>query len=146
MAIVLDTTSKSVVLELVETVTNQPEYTVAYSEHTTGLFTEAGTDGTLADASETTIVSAPSASVKRIIKNITVYNPDTSTVTINLKLVNGANKRMIEKTTIPYLGTWKFTGDAAVAGPIGPIGVPGPANPAVNLYLTYVIPGASPQV
>ena len=101
MPVVLDSVNKSIIVELVESPTNQPDYVVSYIDRTTSSLTEGSGDGTLADATETTVVAAPSASTYRTVRYLSIHNTETSSsITVLVKLANSANKRIIRKAVI----------------------------------------------
>jgi len=63
-------------------------------------FTEASNDGTLNGTTPVTIVAAPAASTRRLVRTITIYNADTVSATVTVSFVSGANTRIILKTTL----------------------------------------------
>jgi hypothetical protein len=63
-------------------------------------FMEGASDGTLNGTTDVTLVSAPAASTRRLVKTIIIHNRDTIAQTITLKYVNGGNERFIGKYTL----------------------------------------------
>jgi len=63
-------------------------------------FTEGANDGTFNSTTDVTIVSAPGASTRRVIKSITVQNKDTAAVTVILLYDNNGTQRQIGKWTL----------------------------------------------
>ncbi len=58
-------------------------------------FTEGGNDGTLDGVNEVTIVAAPAAATRRLVRTITISNVDTTIVTVELRLKETANLRVL---------------------------------------------------
>lgn len=96
--------------------TTNPDYTSHWADDTGTAFTEGSLDGTLNGTSVVTVVSSPAASTRRVIKSITVNNTDTAAVTIIVKLVNGANSRVIQRVTLGVNETWTTDGTFATDG------------------------------
>lgn len=72
-------------------------------------FTESSTNGQLNGATPVTIVSAPGSNVRRLVRNITIQNADTASVTLTVKFVNNAT------TSVLWSGTLSV-GDTIVFG------------------------------
>lgn len=94
---ILDSSSKSLVIDLDATVTtNQLEFSVSYAEVTSdasGVVTgtlPSGAVGVTNNTTEVTMVSAPTAGKQRIIKSVIVYNSDTqnATVVVSIKVTS----------------------------------------------------------
>jgi hypothetical protein len=66
-------------LKLTTSSTANVDYTVSYADHTTTTFTPGNSQGTIASATTTTILTAPGASTQRQVKDITVRNRHAST-------------------------------------------------------------------
>lgn len=60
-------------------------------------FTEAVNTGLSNNTTDVTVVGSPSASTRRVVKSITVYNNDTATATVTLKYFDGTNERILIK-------------------------------------------------
>ena len=98
--ILLTTTNDS--LELVTSSTADIDWTVGYADHSTSAFTAASAQGTLASATDTTLVSAPGSGVQRQIKFISIRNRHASTantVTIQ-KDVSGTEYQITPALTL----------------------------------------------
>ena len=76
-------------------------------------FVEGGNDGTLNGVNEVVIVAAPAGATRRIVKTITIANVDTAAVTIELRLKNAANLRVMWAGTLAVGDTLIFS-DAIV--------------------------------
>jgi hypothetical protein len=98
--ILLTSTNDS--LELVTSSTADIDWTTAYADHSTSAFTPGSNQGTLASATDTTIVAAPAASTQRQVKLITIRNRHASssnTVTVQ-KDVSGTEYQMTPAVTL----------------------------------------------
>jgi len=63
-------------------------------------FVVGGNDGTLNGVNEVTLVAAPAAATRRIIRTITVSNVDTAAVVVEVRLKETANLRVIWDGTL----------------------------------------------
>ena len=109
-AIILDATDELIEGVLAGAVaTTQPDFTAHYADNDGTTFTEGSNDGTFNSTTDVTIVASPAASTRRTIKNITVYNADTASITFTLKFTNGASERIILKKTLAAAESWDFT-------------------------------------
>lgn len=108
---VLDTTTKTIKLSLVVApTTSNPEFVVAYADTNGTVFTEGSTDGVLNGTSDVIAVFAPAAGYRRIIKSFTIYNKDTVTATVNIKLDNNGVQRVITRTPLSTNETFTLDG------------------------------------
>ena len=99
--LILDSTTKTIKAVLAAVVaTTQPVFTAHYADSTASAFTEASSDGALNSTTAVEVVAAPGASTRRIIKEITVYNGDTTAVTLYLSLDNNGTNRIIVKVVL----------------------------------------------
>ena len=117
--LVLDATTKTITAVMSgAAATNNPEYTVAYADSTSSSLTEGASDGALNGTSLVTIVAAPGASTRRVIKWITIQNKDTAPVTITIAYANssGSTSRQIAKVTLAVNDTWTTDGTFDSAG------------------------------
>lgn len=109
--IVLNTTTKFVKASMAATAeTTNPDFVVAYADNTGTSFVEAVNDGALNGVSEVTLVPAPGASTRRIVKDITICNRDTRNNTITLKYDNNGTERVFAKITLAPNETWTLNG------------------------------------
>jgi hypothetical protein len=90
--------------------TTNPDFTASYADNNGTLFTEAANDGALNGTSDVTVVAAPAATYRRIIKKIFIENRDTAAVTITVKYDNNGTQRNIVKVTLNVGDTWSTDG------------------------------------
>lgn len=108
---VLDATTKTIRLSMVAAPTTaNPEFVVAYADTNGTVFTEGATDGVLNGTTDVIAVSAPAAGFRRIIKSFSIYNKDTATATINIKLDNNGVQRVITRTPLSVNETFTLDG------------------------------------
>ena len=109
--LVLDATTKSVVVAMSgAAATTNPDFTAAYADDTGSAFTEGANDGALNGTSSVTLVAAPAASTRRVVKNITIENKDTAAVTLTISYNNNSTLRTIAKVTLNVGDTWTTDG------------------------------------
>ena len=115
--LVLDTTTKSISVAMsgAATTTN-PSYITAYSDDTGTAFTEGSSDGALNGTSAVTVVSAPAASTRRLIKTIYITNIDTVANTITVSYNDNSTLRTIVKVTLQVGDTWSTDGTTDTNG------------------------------
>ena len=111
MNFILDATTKSIVAVMSgAAATTNPDFTAAYADSTGALFTEGANDGAFNGTSQVTLVSAPAASTRRVIKSLTIKNRDTAAVTITISYNNNSTLRSIAKVTLAVGDTWTADG------------------------------------
>jgi len=126
--IVLNATTKSIEALLSGAVaTNQPEFSAHYADVTSTAFTEGENDGVLNNTTAVSLVAAPAAATRRIVKEIVIYNADTAAVTVTIRINNNSNYRRIQKVTLAAGATWKLS-DGGVSTSAGSGDVVGPAS------------------
>jgi hypothetical protein len=109
--LVLDTTTKSIKAVLAGAIaTTNPDFTVAFADNTGSAFTEGANDGAFDGTNSVTIVAAPAAATRRIVKSITIENKDTAAVTVTLSYDNNATLRTVVKVTLQVGDTWTTDG------------------------------------
>jgi len=96
--------------------TTNPDFVAAWSDDTGTSFTEGATDGVLNGASQVTLVAAPAASTRRIIKTVYIENKDTAAVTITVTYNNNGTLRTIAKVTLQVADTWSTDGTTDSSG------------------------------
>jgi hypothetical protein len=117
--LVLDATTKSIVVAMsAPAATNNPDFTAAYGDSTGALFTEGANDGALNGTSPVTLVAAPAAATRRIVKSITIENKDTADVTVTVSYNNNGTLRTIAKVTLAVGDTWTTDGTFDTYGSI----------------------------
>lgn len=97
---ILDTSSKSLVIELGEAATKNPEFFESHVDHGAGSLIPGSTDGACDGTNEVTLVPAPSAGVPRQIRTINICNADSVTHTVKVNLKNGTTRRLQVKTNL----------------------------------------------
>ncbi len=101
----------------------QPDFTAHFADvdpdDSTDKFVEGSSDGTLNGVTAVTAISAPASGERRIVREITVYNADSVSVTLTVQLNNGADVRVIEKKTLSSGGRWAFSEAATSASSSG---------------------------
>lgn len=128
----LDTTSKSLTIELTGSPTTQVQWTVHYATRSGTDFTESSNDGVTNSTTPVTMIAAPSSGETISIRDITVYNADVSSVTIVIKLVNGGNSRVLYRQALDTLESWS---SLAQKGKDGAQGLTGSVSAASGLIL-----------
>lgn len=97
---ILDTTGKSITITMTgAAATTNPDYMAAWADDNGSTVTPGASDGTLNGSTPVTVVAAPAASTRRIIKEIVVYNRDSAAVTFYVKYVAGGT-RFLKKVTL----------------------------------------------
>ena len=115
--IVLDATTKSISVAMAATATTtNPSYVTAYSDDTGTAFTEGSSDGALNGTSAVTVVTAPAASTRRLIKTIYITNIDTVANTITVSYNDNSTLRTIVKVTLQVGDTWSTDGTTDTNG------------------------------
>lgn len=139
--------------------TTNPAFTAAWADDTGTAFTEGSSDGALNSTTPVTLVAAPAAATRRIVKSITIANIDTAPVTLTISYNDNSTLRTVAKVTLAVGDTWtldgtfdtngntKFAGVGATGatGPTGPTGATGPTGPTGATGATGVVnawPGA----
>lgn len=99
---ILDTTSKTIEIVLASAkTTNDCEYTADWADTASGsTFVPGGSMGTTNGTSAVTPVAAPSGSIQRHVKALTVYNADTVNTTVTVRMYDGTNRRGIVKIAL----------------------------------------------
>ena len=108
--LILDTTAKSITAVMAgAAATTNPDFTSHYADVTT-VFTEGSNDGVMNGTTPVTLVAAPSASTRRIIKAISIQNRDTAAATVTVNLVSAGGTRQIWKGILQVGDTWTLDG------------------------------------
>lgn len=109
--LVLDTADKSITAVLGATPTTNPGFVATYADATPDSFTEAANDGALNGTTAVTLVAAPSSGVRRVVKEIVIYNCDSSQVELTVAYKNSSNSRIIWKGYLASGETWALSRD-----------------------------------
>jgi len=124
--LVLDTTTKSITVAMSGApATTNPDFVTAYSDDNGTTFVEGSSDGALNGTSQVTLVSAPAASTRRLIKSIFIENRDTASVTLTVTLNSNGTLRNIAKVTLAVGDTWSTDGVTDTNGNFKGLGVSG---------------------
>jgi hypothetical protein len=124
--LVLDTTSKTITVAMSgAAATTNPSFVTAYSDDNGTTFVEGSSDGILNGTTQVTMVAAPAASTRRLIKSIFIENNDTAPVTIIVTLNNSGTLRNIQKMTLAVGDNWSIDGVFDTNGNAKTIGVSG---------------------
>ena len=108
---ILDSTTKSIVVAMSgAAATTNPDFTTAYADDNGTTFVEGSSDGALNGTNSVTLIAAPAASTRRVIKTITIENKDTAAVTVTVSLNNNSTLRTIAKVTLNVGDTWTING------------------------------------
>ena len=117
--LVLDTVNKSITVAMSgAAATTNPDFVTAYSDDNGTTFVEGSSDGALNGTSQVTLVLAPAASTRRLIKSIYIENKDTAAVTITVTLNSSSTLRTIAKVTLQVGDTWSTDGTTDTNGNI----------------------------
>ena len=109
--LVLDTTSKTITVAMSgAAATTNPSFVTAYSDDNGTTFVEGSSDGILNGTTQVTMVAAPAASTRRLIKSLFIENNDTAPVTIIVTLNNSGTLRNIQKVTLAVGDNWSTDG------------------------------------
>ena len=115
--LILDATTKSIVVAMSgAAATTNPTFVSAWSDDTGTAFTEGENDGALNGTTSVTLVAAPAASTRRLIKTIYISNTDTAAVTLTVSMNNNATLRQIVKVTLNVGDTWSTDGTTDTNG------------------------------
>lgn len=115
--LVLDATTKSITVAMATTATTtNPSFVTSYSDDTGSAFTEGSSDGVLNGSTQVTLVSAPAASTRRLVKTIYIENSDTVANTITVTYNNNGTLRNIVKVTLQVGDTWSTDGTTDTNG------------------------------
>ncbi len=110
---VLDSTSKTLEMVLGASITtNQLPVYVSYADITTTAFTPGSSDTQSNNTTAVTIVPAPAASTQRQVKSIMIYNQDTASATLTVRLKNGATLRQLVLITLQSGQTLQLSDNA----------------------------------
>ena len=109
--LVLDSTTKTIQVSMSgAAATTNPDFTAAWADNNSTNFVEGASDGALNGTSDVTVIAAPAAGYRRIIKGITIENKDTAPVTLTIKYDNNGTQRVIAKVTLSVGDTWTTDG------------------------------------
>ena len=122
--------------------TNNPQFSSHYADNDGTTFVEGSEGGELNGTTNVTLVTAPAASTRRIVKSIALYNADTAAVTVNIQYFDGTNARTIANVTLAVGDTWTLEGTFNSSGEMKTTGggsgdVVGPASATDNAVVRF---------
>ena len=137
--IILDATTKSLqaVMSGAAATTN-PDFTASWADNNGTVFTEGSTDGALNGSTPVTLVAAPGASTRRVVKSLTIQNRDTAAVTITLQYNNNTTLRQVMKVTLAINDTFSLEGTYDTNGQFKYVSTTGTVNLATSV--TGILP------
>jgi hypothetical protein len=106
MLLALDATTKSIVAFGGNANATNISFVAVYADSSGTAFTEGVSDGILQGSTYVTIVAAPAAGVRRIIKSITLYNNHSAGISVAIELDNNGTKRKIAQLLLGSQQTW----------------------------------------
>lgn len=135
----LDTTTRSIELVLAGAVTTNPlKITTAWVDMTATTTTPGATTASSNNTTAVTIVAAPAASTQRKVSEITIFNADTVSATVTVRLNDNSTLYGIVTIAVPAGYTLFFTdvegwkvisdGGSLQMGVVGPAGANGIAQ------------------
>lgn len=126
--IILDSTTKTLKAKLSGApATTNPDFVVSWADSSASAFAEGASDGTLNGSTEVTIVAAPAASTRRVVKDISIVNRDTAAVIISIIYDNNGTKRIIAAVTLYAGDVWTPEGVFDATGRFKSVGEKGDA-------------------
>lgn len=105
MLIVLDTDKKSIVAKINTSATTEPTFVSSYYDSYETTIDELSDNGELNGSSYVTIVESPLAGVRRVVKEIVVYNADNIDHILSIYLDDNGTKRILWKGLLTTSGT-----------------------------------------
>lgn len=108
--IVLQDTNDTIEVVLAGAITtNQLPCTVSWRDITTTGYTPGGSRSNTNSTTAVTLVAAPGASTQRVIDNITIFNNDTATATVTVRIDDNSTEYIVAKATIQAGETLEYT-------------------------------------
>jgi len=98
--IILDSNYSLVCIMNADKTTTEMDFVVSFASSSTSAFTESIVTGVTNGDTEVEMVAAPAAGTTKVIKSIHVYNADTATKTLTIKVKTGATLRLIIKSDL----------------------------------------------
>lgn len=109
--------------------TTNPDFVAAWADDNGTTFVEGATDGALNGTSSVTLVAAPAASTRRVIKELNIQNRDTAPVTITVQYNDNGTLRNIAVVTLAVNDRWTTDGSFDVNGQLKTVFAVGPTGP-----------------
>ncbi len=133
--IVLDTINRLLSVSMTAAVTTtNPSFVTAYSDDNGATFIEGSSSGSLNGTTAVTIVSAPAASTRRLIKSIYITNTDTVSYTITVSYSDTGTLSKLAKVTLSPGDTWSTEGTTDSTGSIKSVVS---VSPIYNIGVTF---------
>ena len=144
MLLILDSTSRTLKAKMdVAATTTNCSVVVAYADNSGTTFTEGAVPSVLNGTTSVTILPAPAAGVRRVVKSVCVYNPDSQTHTTTLIFNDNATEYPITRLTLAPGASWS-SDDQTGASASGSMVYPG-AGVAVSTGSAWGTSKASPS-
>lgn len=107
MLLILDSTSRTLKAKMsMPAMTTNCSVVVAYADNSGTTFTEGTVPTVLNGTTSVTILPAPAAGVRRVVKSVCVYNPDTDTHTTTLIFNDNTTEYPITRLTLASGASW----------------------------------------
>lgn len=124
--LILDSTTKSIEVKMsAAPATTNPSFITSYADNNGTTFTEKSSDGSLSGATPVTIVAAPAAGFRRIVKSVSISNNDTAPVQIIIQINNNGTARQIRKQILSIGDTFMLDHTIDINGNTKGIGLKG---------------------
>ena len=120
-------------------------FVAIYADSSGTTFTEGANDGTLQASAYNTLVAAPSAGVRRIIKSITFHNAGSNTTGALIELDNNGTKRRIVNLILGPGQTWS-SDDLGSAGTFKLVNSSTPIEGGTNGSVLYNVNGIVSEI
>jgi len=98
--IVLDSNYSLVCVLSAAKTTTDMDFVISFASSSTSAFTESIVTGVTNGTTEVEMVAAPAAGTTKVIKSISIFNSDTATKTLTIKVKTGGTLRLIVKSDI----------------------------------------------
>lgn len=108
--LILDATTKSLTGVLGESATTQPTFVATWADATDTALTEGATDGVFNSTTPVTLLAAPGSGTRRVLRNLTIHNPDSVSHVVIVRYVSAGGTRQIFRITLGAGGTWELDG------------------------------------
>jgi len=107
---ILDTTTKSIEILLGGAITtNQLVYVTSYADVTASTFTPGSADGLTNNTTPVTVINSPAASTQRMVKEMSIYNNDTVSATVTVRLNDNSTMRIVYVVTLQAGETLEYS-------------------------------------
>lgn len=145
MLLVLDSTTKSIMAFGSNPNAASVSFVAVYADSSGTAFTEGVSDGALQASTYVTLVAAPAAGTRRIIKSITFYNNHSSAIGVSLDFDNNGTKRRIVQLLIGVGQTWS-SDDLGSAGTFKLVNNSTPIEGGTNGSVLYNVNGTLSEI